>query len=97
MNRILRVVGIILWIIGLFVFARVAYTSQFGAGNLFGTAVFGSGSTTTSTVLPGIQQKHIIGGGIVMLPPQLTIDDPKVMLFDKLILQEDSEWERLQD
>jgi hypothetical protein len=94
--RMARAIAITLWLLGLLIlWWNFAFGSQFGAGNLFGTAVFGSGSTTTSVVVPNNQ--GIIGGGIVKLPPELRKDEPDVIFFDKLMLQEEREWEESLD
>ena len=95
----MKKIALVLWLISLLIIGKVLYASQFGAGNVFGTASFGSGITTTSTILPGIQQKIIIGGGIVSLDKKYRKEKPpEYMLYDKLLLEEEEEkWQELQD
>ena len=97
MNRWAKLIGIILWVTGLLVIVQFAYSSQFGTGNVFGTAIFGAGSTTTSEYTPGYHRTIIIGGGLVKLMPAEIDNKYDVIMFDKLMLQEEEEWKRLLD
>jgi len=97
MNRYGIIIGILLWVTGIIIMVQFAYSSQFGAGNIFGTAIFGAGSTTTSAYAPGYHRTIIIGGGLVKLMPAEIDNKYDVIMFDKLMLQEEEEWERLLD
>ena len=97
MNRYGIIIGILLWVTGIIIMVQFAYSSQFGAGNIFGTAIFGAGSTTTSAYAPGYHRTIIIGGGLVKTFPEDFEKGEDVIYYDKLMLQEEEEWERLLD
>ena len=95
--RMVRAIAITLWLMGLLIlWWNFALGSQFGTGNVFGTAIFGAGTTTTAAYTPPTM-RGIIGGGIVKLPPEFRKELPDVIFFDKLMLQEEREWEESLD
>lgn len=96
MNKWIKMFVALCWIAGLSLLFKFAYGATFGT-DTFGTGLFGTGTSTTSTYAPGYHRTIIIGGGLVKLMPGEIENKYDVILFDKLMLQEEEEWERLLD
>ena len=92
MKKLIVLIGIISWASGV----GIAYSALFGTAK-FGSDVFGIGTTTTSEYTPGYHRTIIIGGGLVKLEKERMVDEGYI-LFDKLMLMEDSKkWAELLD